>query len=109
MPVAMTTSSEPEPERTERSTQDLSTHPTVEEMEKCDAAVLLRWIQRKKPQLRREYLDKFTAAGFLGEAFLRHAGDKNLFMEVGLPFGVSDLLANQGNEVKEESKFIPRT
>jgi hypothetical protein len=39
-------------------------------------AKLLQWIQQEKPNLlRHEYLDKFTAARFLGETFLRRAGD----------------------------------
>jgi hypothetical protein len=95
--------------RTGLSTQPLPTIPTVEEMTTWDEARLLKWIQRQKPNLLRpEYLDKFTAAGLLGESFLRHAGDVDFFMKAGLSLGISEVLANLGDKVKE-GKFIPRT
>jgi hypothetical protein len=73
-------------------------------------AKLLQWIQQEKPNLlRHEYLDKFTAARFLGETFLRRAGDVDFFMKADLPLRVSEVLANLGDEVKKEGKFIPRT
>jgi hypothetical protein len=110
MPVAMTASFESKSEETELSIQDLPKVPTVKEMEAWDNAALLKWIQQKKPNLlRREYLDKFRAAEFLGETFLRRAGNVDFFMKAGLPLGVSEVLANLGDEVKEEGKFIPRT
>jgi hypothetical protein len=75
MPVAMTTFKS-KSKRTEVSPQDLPTIPTVQEMTTWDEAALLQWIQPEKPKLlRREYLDKFTATGFLGKTFLRRAGD----------------------------------
>jgi hypothetical protein len=102
----MPASFEPESEWTELSPQDLPTIPTVQEMTTWDEAALLQWIQQKRPKLlKREYLDKFTAAGFLGETFLRRAGDVDFFMKAGLPLGVSEVLANLGDEVKE-GKFI---
>jgi hypothetical protein len=69
MPVAMTTFKS-KSKRTDLSPQDLPTIPTVQEMTTWDEAALLQWIQQEKPKL-----DKFTAAGFLGETFLRRAGD----------------------------------
>jgi hypothetical protein len=109
MPVAMTTSFKSKSKRTDLSSQDLPTIPTVQEMMTWNEAALLQWIQQKKPKLlRREYLDKFTAARFLGGTFLRRAGDIDFFMKAGLPLGVSEILANLGDEVKE-GKFIPRT
>src|SRR6266516_2343406 len=75
MPVAMTTFKS-KSKRTDLSPQDLPTIPTVQEVASWDEAALLQWIQQEKPKLlRREYLDKFTAAGFLRETFLRRAGD----------------------------------
>jgi hypothetical protein len=84
--------------------------PTVQEMETWDEAALLKWIQRERPKLLRgEYLDKFTVAVFLGETFLRRAGDVDFFMKAGLPLGVSEVLANLGDEAKKEGRFIPCT
>jgi hypothetical protein len=91
MPVAMTTSFESKYEDTELSTQDLPKIPTVKEMEAWDNAALLQWIQQKKPKLlRREYLDKFRATEFLGETFLRRAGNVDFFLERD-PSGTDDL------------------
>ena len=101
---------ESEPKRTELSTQYLPEIPTVKEMEAWDDAALLQWIQQERPNLlRREHLDKFRAAEFLGETFLRRAGDMDFFMKAGLPLGVSEVLASLGDDVKEKGKFIPWT
>lgn len=109
MPVAMTTSFKSKSKRTELSPQDPLTTSTAQEMTAWDEATLLEWIHRVKPQLLKgENLDKFTAAGFLGETFIRRAGDVDFFMKAGLTLGVSEVLANLGDEVKE-GKFIPRT
>ena len=79
-------------------------------METWDEATLLQWIRQKRRNLLRgEYLDKFTAAGILGETFLRRAGDVDFFMKAGLPLGPSEVLANLGDEAKKEGRFIPRT
>jgi hypothetical protein len=78
----MTTSFTPKSGRTELSPQDLPTIPTVQEMMTWGEAKLLQWIQQEKPNfLRHEYLDKFTAARFLGETFLRRARDVDSFHE----------------------------
>ena len=78
-------------------------------MKDWDQDNLLQWIQQKRPNLlRREHLDKFRAAEFLGETFLRRAGDVDFFMKAGLPLGVSEVLASLGDEVKE-GEFISWT
>jgi hypothetical protein len=110
MPVAMTTSFTFKSKRTELSPQDLPTISTVQEMATWDEAELLQWIQQKKPNLlRRESLDKFTAATIFGETFLRRAGDVDFFMKADLSREVCEVLAHLGDEVKKEGKFIPRT
>ena len=92
MPVAMT-----------------SATPTVTEMMAWDDAALLEWIQAENPKLLRdEYLDKFTAAIFFGETFVRRAGDVDFFMKAGLSLGISEVLANLGDKIKN-GKFIPWT
>jgi len=93
-------SSQPRPEK--------PSNPTVEQMNGWDEDELLHWIQQKKPNLlgRRENLEKFEAANFLGESFLRHAGDTDYIMKVsGLPYLVSEDLAILGDKVKK-GKFI---
>jgi hypothetical protein len=78
-------------------------------METWDKDELLQWIQQKTPKLLiGEDLEKFRAAKVLGVSFLRRAGDVDFFMKAGLPLGVSEVLANLGDEVKE-GKFIPWT
>jgi len=85
----------------------MPSHPTAQQMNKWDQDELLQWIQQKKPNLlSHDDLEKFTAAKFLGESFLRRAGDLDIFTKAGLPVGVSEVLANLGDEVKE-GKFIP--
>jgi hypothetical protein len=79
--------------QTDLSPQDLPTIPTVQEMTTWDEAALLQWIQQENPKLlRREYLDKFTAAGFLGETFLlpRALINNNTTM----PFHVTNILSS---------------
>jgi hypothetical protein len=78
---------------------------TVEQTNGWDEDELLHWIQQKKPKLleRRGNLEKFEAANFLGESFLRHTGDTDYIMKAtGLPYLVSEDL---GDEVKK-GKFI---
>jgi hypothetical protein len=107
MPVAMTTSSEPEPERTERSTQDLPAHPTVEEMETADKEEVLRWIKERQPNvLKGDNLENFKKADFIGSAFL--LSDYKFFRKCKLSRGASRVLENLLNEVNK-GKFIPRT
>jgi hypothetical protein len=107
MPVAMTTSSKPEPKRTKRSTQDLPIHPTVEEMETSEKEKVLRWIQRREPNLLKDGdLKNFNEANFTGSAFLLSSCE--FFRGCKLSPGASLVLDSLVNEVKE-GKFIPRT
>jgi hypothetical protein len=78
-------------------------------MKDWDKDELLQWIKKKRPKLLSgDDLEKFIAAGILGETFLRRAGDVDFFMKAGLPLGVSEVLASLGDEV-EEGGFIPWT
>jgi hypothetical protein len=107
MQVAITTSPGPEPKRTERSTQDLPTHPTVEEMETSEKEEVLRWIQQRKPNLLKGGdLKNFNEANFTGSAFLLSSCE--FFQRCKLSPGASLVLDSLVNEVKE-GKFILRT
>src|SRR5438270_13068518 len=98
MSVAMTTSSEPE--GTERSTQDLPTHPTVEVMETWGKEEVLRWIgQRKRNLLKCDNLKNFNEADFTGSAFLLSSCE--FFQRCKLSLGASLVLDSLVNEVKE--------
>ena len=71
MPVTMTTSFHPEPERTEASTQELPAIPTVQQMESWDEEEVLRWIKEKYPNiLKGDNLENFNKACIGGIAFL---------------------------------------
>jgi hypothetical protein len=67
----MATSSELKHERTERSTQELPTILTAEEMETWDEKKVLRWIQQREPNLLKvDNLETFNKADITGSAFL---------------------------------------
>jgi hypothetical protein len=107
MPVIMTTSLEPEPERTELSTQKLPTIPTVQEMETWDEEKVLRWIRQRKPNLLKgNTLENFNNAEITGSAFLLSSFE--FFKGCDLSPGASLVLNGLVDEVKE-GKFIPRT
>jgi|SRR2546423_11507804 len=96
----MTTSFEFEPERTEPSTQDLPTIPTVQEMKAWDKKKVLRWIQQRDGNiLEGDNLDKFNQAGIHGRAFLAFSVD--LFKSCGLSLACSVALQDLVNELKE--------
>ena len=104
--VAMTTSSESKPERTEVNTQDLPTIPTIQEMQTWNTEKVLRWIQQRDPNiLKGDNLEKFNNEYIMGTAFL--ASDVEFYQTRGLPRGVGLALKDLADEVKE-SKFIPR-
>lgn len=109
----MTTSLEPEPERTERSTQELPKIFTVQEIKTWDTEELLLWIQGKDPNILKGHdLDDFRKAGIIGRTFLGSSAED--FGKFGLSWRVSLGLKFLANEVKEEDevkegKFIPRT
>jgi hypothetical protein len=109
MPVAMTTSSEPEPERTERSTQDLPAHPTVEEMETADKKKVLQWIEQRDRNILENVdgdLEKFNKAGITGRAFL--LSNFKFFKSCALSPGASLVLSSLVDEVRG-GKFISWT
>jgi hypothetical protein len=67
----MVTSSELKHERTERSTQELPTILTAQEMETWDEKKVLRWIQQREPNLLKvDNLETFNKADITGSAFL---------------------------------------
>jgi hypothetical protein len=93
-----------------QSKPKMPSNPTVQQMKSWNEDKLLWWIQQKRPNLLRDNnLEKFVAAEIVGEGFLWAAGDVDFFMKVGLPVGISQILAILGHEVKERSEFIPRT
>jgi hypothetical protein len=101
----MTTPSEPEPERTELSTQVLPAIPTVEEMKTWDPEKVLRWIQQRPGiTLKGDNLEIFKKGDIGGIAFL--ASDVEFYRTCGLPRGVGLTLEDLAKEV-EEGKFIP--
>ena len=104
----MTTSFEPEPDRTDPSTQELPTIPTVQEMKAWDEEKVLRWIQqRDRNILKGDNLDNFNKAGITGRAFLAFSVED--FKACDLPLAVAVALKDLADEVNEEGKFIPRT
>jgi hypothetical protein len=108
MPVAMTTPSDPKPEQTEQSTEDLPAIPTVQEMETWDDEKLLRWIQqRNRNILKYDDLDNFNQARITGAAFLGSSFEflnKFCCLSPAVSLGLVRLV----DEVKE-GKFIPWT
>jgi hypothetical protein len=85
----------------------MPSNPTVQQMKDWDKGELLRWIQQKKLNLLSgENLEKFIAAEILGEGFLWAAGDRTLFMDAGLPVGISQELSILSHGVKEGGEFI---
>ena len=105
----MPASLESERERTEPSTQDLPTIPTVQEMKAWDEKKVLRWIQqRNRNILKDDNLEKFNKAYIIGSSFLD--SDVDFYYKIcDLPPGVGLALKKLADEVKEEGKFIPRT
>jgi len=100
----MPASLESERERTEPSTQDLPTIPTVQEMKAWDEEKVLRWIQqRDRNILKGDNLDNFNKADITGSAFLLSSFE--FFKGCGLSRGASLVLNGLVNEVKE-GKFI---
>jgi hypothetical protein len=99
----MTTSSEPKPERTELGTQDLPTIPTVEEIETWDKKMVLRWIQRRKPNLLKgDNLENFNKACITGSAFLLSSFE--FFKDCALSPGASLALDRLVDEAKKGEK-----
>jgi hypothetical protein len=108
MPVAMTTSFDPEPERTEGSTQELPAIPTVQQMESWDEKEVLRWIKEKyRTILNGDNLENFNKACIGGITFLD--SDVDFYETCRLPRGVGRALELLADKVKEEGEFIPRT
>jgi hypothetical protein len=104
----MTASSEPKPEQTELSTQDLPTILTIQEMKTWNMEKVRRWIQQRDPDLLRDNnLENFTKADIGGRAFLVFSIED--FKTCDLSLAVAAALKDLADEVKEESKFIPRT
>ena len=67
----MTTSLESKSERTDLSTQELPTIPTVKEMKTWDTEKVLRWIQQETRTFSEEDdLNNFKKAHIAGRAFL---------------------------------------
>jgi hypothetical protein len=89
---------------------EIPLNPTVQQMKDGDKDELLRWIQRKRPNLLSgDDLEKFIAAKISGGSFLRAGGDRKFFMDADLPIGISEELSMLNHEVKEEGEFIPWT
>jgi hypothetical protein len=107
----MNHSTEPGHKQVEPGSQprpEIPLNPTVQQMKDGDKDELLRWIQKKKP-LNGGNLEKFIAAEISGGAFLWAAGDRKVFMDAGLPVGISQELSMLSHEVKEGGEFIPWT
>ena len=103
----MPASLESERERTEPSTQDLPTIPTVQEMQTWKMEKVLRWIQQRDPNiLEEDDLNNFKKARIAGSAFLLSSFE--FFKGCDLSRGASLVLNGLVDEVKE-GKFIPRT
>jgi hypothetical protein len=104
----MTASSESKPERTDPSAQKPPTNPTVQEMITWNMEKVRGWIQERDPDLLGgNNLENFTEANIRGRAFLLFSIED--FRACGLPLPVAVVLKDLADEVKEESKFIPRT
>ena len=87
---------------------EILSNPTVQQMNDCDKDELLRWIQQKRPNLLSgDDLEKFIAAKILGGGFLRAGGDRKIFMDAGLPVGISQELSMLSHEVKERGESVP--
>jgi hypothetical protein len=77
-------------------------------MKTWDTEKVLRWIQQRDSNiLGEDDLDNFKNTRIAGRAFLRF--DVEFFTNCGLPLAVAVALKDLTDEVKEESKFIPRT
>jgi len=102
----MKTSFESGSERSQTSTQELPTTPTIQEMESWDGGKLLRWIeQRNHGLLADNDLDTLEKLRFTGLAFL--AADYRFFHEVcHLPPVASLGLERLADQV-QNGKFIP--
>jgi hypothetical protein len=104
----MTTSSESNPEQTELSTEDLPPIPTTQEMLTWNMEKVCRWIQQRHPNiLEEDDLDTFKKARIAGRAFLVFSIED--FKTCDLSLAVAAALKDLADEVKEGSKFIPRT
>src|SRR3954453_19915319 len=104
----MTTSFESKPERTDLSTQERPTIPTVQEMKTWDTEKVLRWIQQRDPNiLEDDDLDNFKKARIAGRAFLLSSFEF-FNKHCGLSPGASVALYSLVDEIRE-GKFIPRT
>ena len=99
------------PKRTEPSTQPLPTTPTIltaQEMETWGKTRVLQWIQeRTRNILKGDNLEKFRGADITGTAFL--LSNFKFFKSCALSPGVSLILGNLVDEVKNGGKFIPST
>jgi hypothetical protein len=99
----------PTPESTDPSAQELPEFPTIEQVETWDKKKVLRWIQKRKSNiLEDDDLDNFDKARIDGPAFLDSSlkiFNENCSLSTGASLGLMRLV----NEVKEQSKFIPRT
>ena len=103
----MTISSEPNPEQTEPSTQNLPITPTIQDMKPWNPKDVCRWIQqRDRYLLRGKTLKNFTKADIGGRAFLAFSVAN--FKACGLSLAVAAALKGLADEVKQEGKFIPR-
>jgi hypothetical protein len=107
MPVAMTTSIESKPDRTNPSTQELPIIPTVQDMEAWSKKRVLRWVRKRSHNiLKGDDLEKFNNANVTGRAFLFSSFE--FFKSCALSPGVCLVLAGLVDEVKG-GKFIPWT
>ncbi len=91
------------------TTEKLPTIPTVRVMRTWDEQKVLQWIQQRDSSLLKgNHLKNFKKAGIMGRAFL--ASDVDFFCKTcRLSAGVGLALKSLVDEVKEGSKFIPRT
>ena len=104
----MTTSSEPKPERTGPSTQELPEIPTVGDMNKWNKETVLEWIQNRHSNvLEDEDVDIFKGGRINGRTFLNFTVEN--FQSYGLPLAVAVALKALADEVNKEGKFIQRT
>jgi hypothetical protein len=105
----MTTSFESKSERTDSSTQEIPTIPTVQEMRAWDKEKVLQWIQKKHPNiLKGGHLEQFKEICIDGDAFLLSSLEF-FHTTYNLPLTVAVALKDLMDEVKEGGKFIPRT
>ena len=105
----MATSLESKSERPDPNTQELLTITTVKEMKTWDAERVLRWIQKRDPNIlvEEDDLNNFKERRIAGRTFL--ASSVKHFQSYNLPLAVAVALKDLADEAKEEGKFIPRT